>query len=1032
MASEQEKARQMLRDAIGGDGKSSRKLTPIPYPTGGVSETYAFSDQEIGTSRDEKNMRAFDPHTGRLRGSQRAGLGKYGDGVALTTEKVGMLASVTREINPYIWAAANSKEFAVTPQSGSSHCTDIARDSFGTYYILGSRGDLHITNEDGVELDRIDAPIWEDEITGSDNPLLAQTVTVDDFQNVFVATGGASGNLSELRCVISCHEHKADGTWGRVWNLYPNMFVLDMAIYGADLFVWGYTIENGSPWKHRYYLKRYPEYQFDSSPVADANSEWDSTLLTITPAGQANDDFVGRMVVDDDGTVYATASRYTHVTGIFPTILKHAGVWKLQPISPTASDAVWEYMYNQQDENTYNNQAGTTSANAVVNVQGFGHGVALGPRVPDTDALNGGARKLWLWGGGNDSDGGTNPVINNDIQPRVRLIIDTLAGGLGFDAQVTGSVPLQETRVYNNNAGASSQRAPGFAYRQLNSRGAVDEEGRLYLANGLQGTTGTSYSASHLHGRALAIFSPSVSHGTLIATSFTPAALGQSSGLDEQTCIAMPPLHPTYQDTSTPTTTDFLVMGMKRGDTPATFASGFRLVAGTIGVDSVREIKTIALSNRKYYRLDTNSAGSAVLITDPDAAAILSSANSEYAQAATGNGHIYITDGETYLDFNPQDNFLHPLKSEGYGEIPKRARLMEFWRGRLVIARTDNLPGTWHMSRGGDVHDWDQYPQTPDAQQAVSGTTAPAGKCPDSINAIVPYSDDLLWFGCDSSIWQMTGDPTTATFDMITDEVGMSWGRPYCKDDVGVLWFFGSKGGLYTYDNGLTDVARGKIRRRLRDIDLGANYIRLVYNHADDGIHIFVCPFGASSAEPRDHFFYDRRTASFHIDKFGKSSSYCEPTAAIVIDGDSGDDRAVLIGTGNGHITKWGRGVAGAIPKSDRLSNSADVAIDSYVLIGPIADVHDMSEAALSELAVVLAPNYSGVHIEVFATDTPDNLGDPVWHGEIHAGRNANQLVRVSGDSIYIRMRNATLGENWSLEKCSAILSYGGQIRSDT
>jgi hypothetical protein len=128
----------------------------------------------------------------------------------------------------------------------------------------------------------------------------------------------------------------------------------------------------------------------------------------------------------------------------------------------------------------------------------------------------------------------------------------------------------------------------------------------------------------------------------------------------------------------------------------------------------------------------------------------------------------------------------------------------------------------------------------------------------------------------------------------------------------------------------------------------------------------------------------------------------------------------------------WGRDDLGVIPKSDRFTNSETVAIDSYVLIGPIADVHDISEAALSELAVVLAPNYSGVHIEVFSTDTPDNLGDPVWQGEIHAGRNANQLVRISGDSIYIRFRNASADQHWSLEKCSAILSYGGQIRSDT
>ena len=76
MATEQDKARKILRDAIGADKEYKRELTKIPYPFGGVSETYGFSDQEFGTSRDERNMRSFEVEPGRFRGAQSTGLGK--------------------------------------------------------------------------------------------------------------------------------------------------------------------------------------------------------------------------------------------------------------------------------------------------------------------------------------------------------------------------------------------------------------------------------------------------------------------------------------------------------------------------------------------------------------------------------------------------------------------------------------------------------------------------------------------------------------------------------------------------------------------------------------------------------------------------------------------------------------------------------------------------------------------------------------------------------------------------------------------
>lgn len=1160
MATEQDKARKLLRDAIGDESSVKRELTQIPYPFGGVSETYSFSSQEPGTSRDERNMRSFDAQTGRLRGAQRAGLGKYGDGNVINgANKVDGLAYVSREVNPYTWAVSNppTGRFSVkhTGSGGTDQSvgqddynythqawvTDITRDLFDTYYILSRLGIVQKLNSDGSILDTIETTIWNGEASET---LFATTIKVDSFQNIFVATGHRPGEDNELRCAITCHEHKADGSYGVAWSVAPNMFVLDMYVYAQDLFVWG-VVDPGGAGAATYKLIRYPEYQMDVAPVADSSSEF----TDAEGAGHALFDsyHVGRMDVDAAGIVYATASRYLRTNALTDYSrdgeLAFAGIWKLRPISPEASTYIWFHEYTGSDfydgrgsygsvilsgppthqsriviedlggtilEFEFRNDGaagtfipvdmgadeneaisnlvtaingesfdiaaeldvdnvrckvrstaiGVAGDNAIVKfndvsatitvtgldggrdedkaVQGYGLGVLIAPDMEEFGVNKASLRRIWVWGGGegyskddgDDPDAPQPPGGTYAKQPRVRLIEDVDASGLDFDNSVDLTFDAADnaaSRGWVEGISDLQYSSTGwYTFDALQMRGAIDEKGRLYLPGVLEDPDSVFDSSSVIGVQVTGV----VGQETLVGVNLVTIIQGLAYAV---TSLAVPLLEPNYDDTD-PDLIDFVLIGGEAVVVNTTrWARGMDLVAVTGTSTALREIKTIAFVNETVWRLKSTDDPPVQLNFSGGGVATYSNAL-QYLQSATGNGRIYFTDGEDYYAYNPKDDDIDKLVSENNGQIPKRARLMEFWRNRLVLARSDQLPGTWHMSRAGDVTDWDQYPQTDDTAKAVSGTTARAGLCPDSINAIVPYSDDLIWFGCDSSIWQMTGDPagSNGEWDMITDEVGMSFGRPFCKDDTGKLWFFGSKGGLYTWDNGLTNVSTGKIRRRLRDIDLGSNYIRLVYNYADDGIHIFVCPFGAAVDAPKDHYFYDKRLGSFHIDHFGTSGDKIEPTAVIVVDGDAGSDRAILLGGGDGRVRRWGSGPSGVIPKSDLLSDSDDRAIDSYVLIGPIADVHDMSEAAMSELAMVLAPDFSGVHIEVFVTDTPDSLGDPVWRGEIHAGRNANQLVRVSGDSIYLRLRNATLDEHWALEKATAILSYGGQIRSRT
>ena len=467
---------------------------------------------------------------------------------------------------------------------------------------------------------------------------------------------------------------------------------------------------------------------------------------------------------------------------------------------------------------------------------------------------------------------------------------------------------------------------------------------------------------------------------------------------------------------------------------------------GTTGEPSIWRHDLVTISNTTGAPRDVHVIGVAgnkiVKITssgpqDPENNAVISS-TAQYVHITSGYQKCYIADGVNYYVYDPLDTDVSAygsvdrLRCSTLGALPQRCKLMEMWHGRLVLARDPADPGRWSMSAINDVTDWDYFPQIPSAKQACSSTNTRAGRVPDIINAVAVYSDDLLLFGGDRSIWQLTGDPMAGgSLDLITDETGMAFGRPYCKDPQGTLWFFGSTGGLFYMVPGRrperASVAR--VEKALRSIDLGANYVELQWNPIDEGVHIFVIPYGSPSGTLVDHWFYEVNADAWHKDRFGLADGdNIQPCASVRVDGDLYNDRTMLIGGEDGRVRRWGVNAAGNIPKSDEVTTTTNIAIDSYTLFGPLIQA-PVQAAQLTEAAFVLANDQHGVNYEFFAESTPDNLGDPVRRGRLSPGRNDRHLVRVSGDHVYMRLRNANEGQSWAYETADATISSAGDTR---
>lgn len=462
------------------------------------------------------------------------------------------------------------------------------------------------------------------------------------------------------------------------------------------------------------------------------------------------------------------------------------------------------------------------------------------------------------------------------------------------------------------------------------------------------------------------------------------------------------------------------------------YASLYNVTLRDLSVDvtPVRELHTMCISNNQLKKY------SAAGYLNPDGYDRLDT-STNYFQTAVGFEKAYIADGVAYWEYDPKDDATNPagkmqrLVGTALAPVPPRCALIETWRDRLVIARDPYDPGRWHMSAVGDPKNWNFAPSVLTAGDAASSTNTQAGRAPDIINSLVPWTDDTMLFGGDSTIWLLNGDPlsSSAVFDLVSDEIGMAFGRPWCKDPEGGLWFMSNGTGLFYMQRGAQPVriSMGRIEAQLRGIDLSTHYIRLAWNQVDEGVHIFQMPFGAGGTIV-DHWFFEVHSQAFHKDVFGAAADLIQPTAACRINGDSPNDRTLLIGCEDGRLRVLPSSFTSSI-KSDRKTLTTNVAIDSYTTIGPLINSPYQAASQMTEFGAVLGSSLDGCRFEFFSTDDPAVLGDPVAVGNLRPGRNDRHLVRLSGDHLFLRLRNASVEEAWAWEGGYGTMSYGGDLR---
>lgn len=387
--------------------------------------------------------------------------------------------------------------------------------------------------------------------------------------------------------------------------------------------------------------------------------------------------------------------------------------------------------------------------------------------------------------------------------------------------------------------------------------------------------------------------------------------------------------------------------------------------------------------------------------------------------SAPNTQRLWFADGINYAYYDPRINAVRPWVASA-GTLPvdsdnNTPRLICNWRGRIVLSGFIKDPQNWFMSRVNDPTDFDYSPESVDPTQPIAGNNAPQGLIGDVITGLIPYSDDVLIFLGDHTVYMMRGDPMAGgQIDLVSDVIGGAWGEAWAKDAVGNVYFFSNRPGIWSLVPGQAPVRISQaIESLIADVNTGENAIRLLWNDEQQGLHVFITPL----EEPglTTHFFWEQRSGAWWADVFARTAF--DPLCCAVLDGNEADDRVCLIGSWDGYVREL---------NPDATTDDSK-AIESEVVIGPLLTA-DLDELLLKDLQAILGTASGDVTFEVLVADTAERAltSTAVVSGTWRKGRNLNNLIRRAGHAVYVRI---TSDNPWAFESVRARIAGQGKVR---
>lgn len=267
-------------------------------------------------------------------------------------------------------------------------------------------------------------------------------------------------------------------------------------------------------------------------------------------------------------------------------------------------------------------------------------------------------------------------------------------------------------------------------------------------------------------------------------------------------------------------------------------------------------------------------------------------ANSRVVQLQPIGPYIFGIDGIRPFYYDPAGNGGDGLAAEWTaskaGRLPDQPILLGEWFGSaLLVGRQE--PTVLRASAVGDPFDWDHLTARPTARSAWSLATGDLSDVPEPITALIPLSDEVLLIGQVNrmhllrghprSVLRETGDPTGQPGRLVevSESFGIAFGRPWCFDELGTLYFEGSRGGVYRWlappSGAIEPVGDGSLLGEMSQINFAAMTTRLDWHHELQTLHRTIVPVALPEGSVPEPTQPPSSTTTTTTDGGGSSSS---------------------------------------------------------------------------------------------------------------------------------------------------------------
>lgn len=389
-------------------------------------------------------------------------------------------------------------------------------------------------------------------------------------------------------------------------------------------------------------------------------------------------------------------------------------------------------------------------------------------------------------------------------------------------------------------------------------------------------------------------------------------------------------------------------------------------------------------------------------------------------QSAVNNQKLYFADGTNWAYFDPETNSVETWTASA-GSLPEDAdgntpRLICNWRGRIVLSGIIGNPNQIFASKVSDPTDFDYAPAVPvPADSAWSSSTGPQGNTGDVIAGLIPYTDDQLIIGMDSSMAIFRGDPMAGgSLDAVTTTIGMAWGEAWCMDPTGTIYFFSNRTGVFQFTPGqLPQRMSMAVDSQLLAVNTGEYGVRMIWNDRYKTMHVFITLL--TTAMATTHYTWESQANAWWQDVFTNTDH--NPLCCLVFDGNDPQDRVALIGSWDGYVRSI----------SSEATDDDGTAILSEVWIGPFLTKYS-DAVLLKEVQAVMGADSEDVTYEIVVGDTAEEAleATSVASGVWSAGRNFTDNVRRAGYAAYVKLTSAS---DWAMESIRAVLDIRGAVR---